>query len=489
MSTPIDLTGVWTCDDGGIYYVRQLADNSVTWAGLQDSGFHKGMGFANVFRGALSDDGELLIGEWADVPRGESANSGILTAGVMREDDGSLRLLKFSGETSGGFGGKRWTNDGKLLVPQDIADLAGRVLRYDKPLGENNPPLRDFTVMWGRVWEPKPGTLPHVPYDYCSFLGMVETPDGPLPFGGWGGDGDFTFNVDVQWDSIYPNGTNAGDFWNHGWVSKQPDAFSEKPVALIAMLYESHHYFHVETAMYGRENGTLECADPPMNLLPGWNERGGWSVLANGRAIDGRRTVGNPSDPDNLFLNFQAGSRGQEIVEINSGGETIVRVTGVVAFDTGHTNPAPEIHPVYSIDVLQDFPNVRMQPPTLSGAWHGADNGTYYLRQLGQTIWWLGLSRDQGRSFANVFHGTIDNTNGTIEGEWVDLPMGIGGVLSGGTLLFKGDNETDTQLSTTLLRTSESAPFGARMLTKLYDTAGTPVGRHGSEPPVTATTD
>jgi hypothetical protein len=35
----------------------QGKDGSVTWAGLQDSGFHKGMEFTNVFRGSLGEDG------------------------------------------------------------------------------------------------------------------------------------------------------------------------------------------------------------------------------------------------------------------------------------------------------------------------------------------------------------------------------------------------------------------------------------------------
>jgi hypothetical protein len=52
-----------------------------------------------------------------------------------------------------------------------------------------------------------------------------------LPFG-WNGDGDFSFNFTTLWDTIYPNGTNSGDFWNHGWVTTQPSEFSEQPVRL-----------------------------------------------------------------------------------------------------------------------------------------------------------------------------------------------------------------------------------------------------------------
>lgn len=114
---------------------------------------------------------------------------------------------------------------------------------------------------------------------------------------------------------------------------------------------------------------------------------------------------------------------------------------------------------------------------TLSGVWHGSDNGTYYVRQLGHEVWWLGLSRDQGRSFANVFYGSVGES-GPIQGTWVDVQMGVGGVRSGGTLVIEG-NQPSTQLSTTLTKTEETAHFGAGMWTKIYDAEGVPVSRLG----------
>jgi hypothetical protein len=155
MSTPPsggDLTGVWQCDDGGLYYIRQGGDGSVTWVGLQDSGFHKGMEFANVFRGTLSSDGSFVSGEWADVPRGATASAGTITLGIWDDGDAAgLRLERVPEETTGGFGGSIWYPTGSPLEPQDIVEVDGRVQRYDVPLGHNNPPCRDFTVMWGWV--------------------------------------------------------------------------------------------------------------------------------------------------------------------------------------------------------------------------------------------------------------------------------------------------------------------------------------------------
>jgi hypothetical protein len=320
--------------------------------------------------------------------------------------------------------------------------------------------------MWGTVGETKGPTLPDN-NDYCSFVAKD-----PLGYPTWNGDGDFAFDFCTLWDTEYANGTDIGDFWNYGWLTEQVSGVP--PVTLIARQYEECGLFHCEAAMYGRENsGSFwgnDCAAEPRNLLPGWNERSGWSVLVNGRPIEGALSSTN-NDPDNQILSF--GLPPDATVELHAG--TIARVTGVVADDAGHPGQIlpPEIHPVYAIDVQQDFTCARAQPVTLSGVWHGSDNGTYYVRQLDREVWWLGLSRDQGRSFANVFRGSISES-GPLVGEWVDVQMGVGGVLSRGTLILQGD-QLDTQLSTTLTKIEETAHFGAGIWTKIYDTAGVPV--------------
>jgi M6 family metalloprotease-like protein len=75
----------------------------------------------------------------------------------------------------------------------------------------------------------------------------------------------------------------------------------------------------------------------------------------------------------------------------------------------------------------------------LTGIWKADDEGTYYLRQVGNTVYWLGMSHDNGGSFTNVFRGTIIATpSGGIglAGEWADLPLGRG--VEGGTLRLRG---------------------------------------------------
>ncbi len=113
MPAAIDLTGAWAADDGATYYIRQFSDGSVAWAGLHNSGFHSGMEFTNVFRGHVAPDGKTLNGDWADVPRGESNNSGTLSLEIVLELGGlppewQLELRQKPDGTSGGFGGRVW---------------------------------------------------------------------------------------------------------------------------------------------------------------------------------------------------------------------------------------------------------------------------------------------------------------------------------------------------------------------------------------------
>jgi len=58
----------------------------------------------------------------------------------------------------------------------------------------------------------------------------------------------------------------------------------------------------------------------------------------------------------------------------------------------------------------------------LSGTWIGNDGGAYYIRQIDDRVWWLGMSGDEGRSWTNLFIGTLRND--TIMGDWADTPRG-----------------------------------------------------------------
>jgi hypothetical protein len=76
----------------------------------------------------------------------------------------------------------------------------------------------------------------------------------------------------------------------------------------------------------------------------------------------------------------------------------------------------------------------------LTGAWAADDGGIYYVRQLGNVIWWNGMSqRDEppgslGRTWNNVGRGEIKDDL-TIVAEWADVPRGM--VDGQGTVTFK----------------------------------------------------
>jgi hypothetical protein len=66
--------------------------------------------------------------------------------------------------------------------------------------------------------------------------------------------------------------------------------------------------------------------------------------------------------------------------------------------------------------------NVQAQcaaPPSLDGVWRANDGGTYQVRIQGTEVWWVGMSGDNGRTWTNVFKGTL--TGGVITGQWADV--------------------------------------------------------------------
>jgi hypothetical protein len=98
-STPalIDLTGVWNCDDGGIYYVRQLG-TTVWWYGELDPNTPN---WSNVMRGSIS--GNMINADWTDVPKGSVMQYGNLVLQIVSNN----QLVAIS--KTGGFAGSLWT--------------------------------------------------------------------------------------------------------------------------------------------------------------------------------------------------------------------------------------------------------------------------------------------------------------------------------------------------------------------------------------------
>jgi hypothetical protein len=211
--------------------------------------------------------------------------------------------------------------------------------------------------------------------------------------------------------------------------------------------------------MYGHihDCGQASDGDPGPVLYPGWADTGGNSVLVNGRPIEGVANEGNIQNiSGGLFFANLARQTPQTLVPGD-----FVRVTGALILDCGHRdfdegNPPyfrtcyvgksfssennsqnQEIHPIYSIDVIRPplgFGTGQARP-NLTGAWGADDGGTFYLRQIGTTLWLLGLSR--GRevpvpdgvrpipTYATVCLGTlVDHADGsvTLSGEGATVP-------------------------------------------------------------------
>lgn len=103
---PCNVTGVWRCDDGGTYYIRNIG-RQVWWHGF---GKLPHFSFANVAYGHVEDASgrcRLLL-RWADIPIGTANIHGHL---LLELDFPSLegRVIRMSAiESSGKFLGSRW---------------------------------------------------------------------------------------------------------------------------------------------------------------------------------------------------------------------------------------------------------------------------------------------------------------------------------------------------------------------------------------------
>lgn len=89
----------------------------------------------------------------------------------------------------------------------------------------------------------------------------------------------------------------------------------------------------------------------------------------------------------------------------------------------------------------------------LTGTWAGDDRGVYYLRQVGDQVWWLGMSGlgeplvARGSDWTNVYRGTLSGD--TVTGTYADVPQGK--ILDKGPVVLKLTPTADGGIS--LVRT------------------------------------
>jgi hypothetical protein len=106
---PIDLTGAWAGDDGGIYYVRQRG-NVIWWNGMSsrdDPPEKLGRDWNNVGRGQIKPD-LTIASDWVDVPRGGINGYGTVNFKIGPDAAGNVQITKTS-ETGTGRGDSVWT--------------------------------------------------------------------------------------------------------------------------------------------------------------------------------------------------------------------------------------------------------------------------------------------------------------------------------------------------------------------------------------------
>jgi len=93
-----DLTGRWSGNDGGTYYLRQTGSHLHWYGEAADAQ----PAWSNVFSGRIQ--GTRIKGRWADVPKGRTKGAGDLEL-VLEKDGNELRVVN----KTGGFDGSRWT--------------------------------------------------------------------------------------------------------------------------------------------------------------------------------------------------------------------------------------------------------------------------------------------------------------------------------------------------------------------------------------------
>lgn len=143
----LDLNGTWAGNDGAIYYLRQTGQE-LWWAGLSvDSpegvnDLQWGLRFANVFQGKFANG--VVSGDWADVPRGASLNSGTLTLTV------SANSIQRQSET-GGFGGSSWTRIAHVApapnIPPAFAMFGTDIYAVFNLVKKNQNAFRDHSLL------------------------------------------------------------------------------------------------------------------------------------------------------------------------------------------------------------------------------------------------------------------------------------------------------------------------------------------------------
>jgi hypothetical protein len=109
--------------------------------------------------------------------------------------------------------------------------------------------------------------------------------------------------------------------------------------------------------------------------------------------------------------------------------------------------------------------------------WDADDGGLYYLRQMGDCVWWFGtelrvVGAGNQVGFANVAAGRL--TGDQLLLEWADVPLGD--ILGGGTLTLRIGGDSLVKLAET------GTGFGGNSWTRHVGGGASPSPSPGSSP-------
>ena len=158
-----DLSGTWSCNDGGTYYLRQDGTR-MYWYGEQapEKPAWSNVFYGKVVRGSVS-------GNWMDVPKGPKLGKGELTLKISNNENTLVATNR-----TGGFGGTKWNR--KIDIEHNI-DRRGKDIKKIE-LSQSDPKkcinaciMNERCLAWTYV---NPGV--QGPKAQCYIKSQVPTP-------------------------------------------------------------------------------------------------------------------------------------------------------------------------------------------------------------------------------------------------------------------------------------------------------------------------
>jgi hypothetical protein len=425
----LDLSGVWASDGGSRYYVHQDG-LTVWWAGFSDdSGLQNGLTFCNVFNGVLK--GNEVSGLWADVPRGVTMNFGTLS--LMAGSPNTMTAIN----QTGGFTGTTWI----FLYPM--------------------PPNFDLTLqeVFDRTYKNTYGFHPALSLEaLANTLEIVK--DSVVMYGFLeNGDRDRVYPFSNHYPPMAPRTYDAFSNMNDDWWDSQQDDDMSCWIN-VDMTFLPTNLFQGMTPEHQNEVASkLPSLHPEMimfsgnELLPGWGQTGGNSILINGQ-------------PLNANVSITLSQAASQICGITPEVFGNVRVTGAMVIDQNHDHPL-EIHPVYAFDFI-----TASNRQDISGVWGDQNGNTYYIHTVFGTVWMLITRPFRDHFFAAVFRGLLSGnptalvSGKTATGDWITVPYG--------TMDGSGDMSLVVGADALTMQITGNSPVSGSQLRKLYDAQGHP---------------